>query len=296
MIKNHNTEYTLNIGGRLLSLSEPVVMGILNCTPDSFYRGSRTQTEKEIAMRANRIVEEGGKIIDVGAFSTRPGAAQVSEAEEMERMRRALATIRGQQADAIISIDTFRHSVAKMAVDEFGACIINDVSGGNPQGSFGSERSAADFHDNNIPGDDNGGINCAPVLDEGWRGGMPYILMSSCGSLEDTMKFFALRIRQLRARGQRDIILDPGFGFGKTMGQNFDTLQRMDLLGEFGLPVLAGISRKTMIWRTLGITPDEALNGTSVLNAIALAKGASILRVHDVKEAVEAVTLVSKLR
>ena len=292
MTKNRNTEYTINIGGRLLSLREPLVMGILNCTPDSFYQGSRKQSEIEIAERANRIIEEGGKIIDVGAFSTRPGATQVSEEEEMERMRHALTAIRGQQTDAIVSIDTFRHDVAKMAVEEFGVGIINDVSGGNPEGSFGSDKQAVNLEVSDIDGDGIGSNDCAPVLDDEWRGGVPYILMSSCGLLEDTMKFFAMRIRQLRARGQRDIILDPGFGFGKTMEQNFDTLRRMDLLGEFGLPVLAGLSRKTMIWRTLGITPDEALNGTTVLNTVALMKGAAILRVHDVKEAVEAVKLI----
>ena len=292
MTKNRNTEYTINIGGRLLSLREPLVMGILNCTPDSFYQGSRKQSEMEIAERANRIIEEGGKIIDVGAFSTRPGATQVSEEEEMERMRHALTAIRGQQAYAIVSIDTFRHDVAKMAVEEFGVGIINDVSGGNPEGSFGSDKQAVNLEASDIDRDDIGSNDCAPVLDDEWRGGVPYILMSSCGSLEDTMKFFAMRIRQLRARGQRDIILDPGFGFGKTMEQNFDTLRRMDLLGEFGLPVLAGLSRKTMIWRTLGITPDESLNGTTVLNTVALMKGAAILRVHDVKEAVEAVKLI----
>ena len=171
-----------------------------------------------------------------------------------------------------------------MAVEEFGAGIINDVSGGNPDGAYGGEASA-----NDIDSDET--VYCAPVLEESWRGGVPYVLRSSQGSLEDTMKFFASRIRQLRARGQRDIILDPGFGFGKTMEQNFDTLQRMELLQEFGLPVLAGLSRKTMIWRTLGITPVEALNGTTVLNTIALMKGARILRVHDIREAVETIRL-----
>ena len=284
-MKDHNTDYTLNIGGKLLSLGSPMVMGILNCTPDSFFEGSRKQTEEEIAARANEIIEEGGGIIDVGAFSTRPGAAQVSEEEEMSRLRFALEIVRRQQADAVLSIDTFRHDVAKMAVEEFGAGIINDVSGGNPEGSFGGESSADYATDDDA--------DCAPVLDEGWHGGVAYVLMSSQGPLEETMKFFAHRVRQLRRRGQRDIILDQGFGFGKTMEQNFDTLYRMELLQEFGLPVLAGLSRKTMIWRTLGITPAEALNGTSVLNTVALMKGASILRVHDVKEAVEAVKLVT---
>ena len=284
-MKDHNTDYTLNIGGRLLSLSRPLVMGILNCTPDSFFEGSRKQTEEEIASRANEIIEEGGSIIDVGAFSTRPGAVQVSEEEEMSRLCFALDIVRRQQADAVLSIDTFRHDVAKMAVEEYGAAIINDVSGGNPEGSFGGESSTAYIADDDA--------ECAPVLDDGWHGGVAYVLMSSQGPLEETMKFFAHRVRQLRHRGQHDIILDPGFGFGKTMEQNFDTLYRMELLQELGLPVLAGLSRKTMIWRTLGVTPAEALNGTSVLNTVALLKGASILRVHDVKEAVEAVKLLT---
>ncbi len=288
IMKDNIAEYTLNIAGKLLSLREPLVMGILNCTPDSFYEGSRKQTEMEIAVRANEIIEYGGQIIDVGAFSTRPGADQVSEEEEMERMRFALRVVRGQQPDAVLSVDTFRRDVAKMAVEEFGAGIINDVSGGNPDGAYGGEASANDI-------DSDEAVDCVPVLEESWRGGVPYVLMSSQGSLEDTMKFFALRIRQLRARGQRDIILDPGFGFGKTMEQNFDTLQRMELLQEFGLPVLAGLSRKTMIWRTLGITPIEALNGTTVLNTIALMKGARILRVHDIREAVETIRLTKTM-
>lgn len=290
-MKDLGTEYTLNIGGRLLSLKEPVVMGILNCTPDSFYHGSRKQGEAEIAARADQIIAEGGTIIDIGAFSTRPGAATVSAGEEMRRMRDALEAVRRRQPDAILSIDTFTHDVAKMAVEEFGAGIINDVSGGNPEGAFGSDHPEATADDLGTAEGD-----CAPVIDEGWHGGVPYILMSSRGPIEDTMKFFAMRTRQLRARGQRDIILDPGFGFGKTMEQNLDTLRRMDMLGEFGLPVLAGISRKTMIWRTLGCTPDEALNGTTVLNTVALMNGAAILRVHDVREAVEAVKLTEHLR
>lgn len=288
-MKDNITEYTLNIGGKLLSLGNPLVMGVLNSTPDSFFEGSRKQTEREIAARADEIVSQGGAIIDVGAFSTRPGADEVTEEEEMARMRFALQTVRNVQPDAVLSIDTFRRNVAKMAVEEFGAGIINDVSGGNPDGAFGGEASSFSV---------NGGdeADCAPVIDDSWRGGVPYVLMSSQGSLEDTMKFFALRIRQLRARGQRDIILDPGFGFGKTMEQNFDTLQRMDLLQVFGLPVLAGLSRKTMIWRTLDITPADALNGTTVLNTVALMRGASILRVHDVRQAVEAVRLTGMMK
>ena len=245
-MKDNIAEYTLNIAGKLLSLREPLVMGILNCTPDSFYEGSRKQTEMEIAARANEIIEDGGRIIDVGAFSTRPGADQVSEEEEMERMRFALHVVRGQQPDAVLSVDTFRRDVAKMAVEEFGAGIINDVSGGNPDGAYGGEASANDI-------DSDESADCAPVLEESWRGGVPYVLMSSQGSLEDT--------------------------------------KRMELLQEFGLPVLAGLSRKTMIWRTLGITPAEALNGTTVLNTIALMKGARILRVHDIREAVETIRL-----
>ena len=253
-MKDNIAEYTLNIAGKLLSLREPLVMGILNCTPDSFYEGSRKQTEMEIAARANEIIEDGGRIIDVGAFSTRPGADQVSEEEEMERMRFALHVVRGQQPDAVLSVDTFRRSA-------------NDID---------SDETA----------------DCAPVLEESWRGGVPYVLMSSQGSLEDTMKFFALRIRQLRSRGQRDIILDPGFGFGKTMEHNCELMRRLGDLRVLGLPLMVGVSRKSMIYRLLGTQPDEALNGTTVLNTMALMKGASILRVHDVRAAAEAVRIV----
>ena len=288
-MKDNIAEYTLNIAGKLLSLREPLVMGILNCTPDSFYEGSRKQTEIEIAARANEIIEDGGRIIDVGAFSTRPGADQVSEEEEMERMRFALHVVRGQQPDAVLSIDTFRRDVAKMAVEEFGAGIINDVSGGNPDGAYGGEASANDI-------DSDESADCAPVLDESWRGGVPYVLMSSQGSLEDTMKFFALRIRQLRSRGQRDIILDPGFGFGKTMEQNYELMASLNAFHALDAPLLVGVSRKRMIYMPLETDAENALNGTTVLNTMALMQGAHILRVHDVRAAVEAVKLVALLR
>ncbi len=274
---------TINVHGRLVDLSEPQVMGILNITPDSFYAGSRKQTEKEIAERAVQIVEEGGSIIDVGAFSTRPGAAQVSQEEEMKRMRHALEIVRREQADAGASIDTFRPEVAKMAVEEFGAGIINDVSEGNVEGEFGGTAAIE-------RGDD---ADCCPEMFRMVaRLGVPYILMSVRGTMHDMLMAFAREVQQLRDLGQKDIILDPGFGFGKTMEQNYAVMSHLEQLQALDLPLLVGVSRKSMIWRLLGITAEEALNGTTVLNTIALQKGASILRVHDVKACVETVKIL----
>jgi dihydropteroate synthase len=255
--------YTLNIKGRLLDLSKPQVMGILNATPDSFFAGSRKQTEQEIADRANEIVAQGGSMIDVGAYSTRPGAAEVSEQEEMARMRRALAVVRRVQPDVPLSIDTFRPDVARMAVEEFGADIVNDVSEGQDEAMF---RMVARLQ-------------------------VPYILMSVQKDLHDTLITFARKVQLLRDMGQKDIILDPGFGFGKTLDDNYRLMNEMEKLQVLGLPLLVGISRKSMIYRLLETSPAESLNGTTVLNTIALMKGADILRVHDVKEAVEAVAI-----
>ena len=235
-------------------------MGILNCTPDSFHAASRVQTEEQIARRANDIVRQGGAIIDVGAMSTRPGSEPVSIAEEMRRLRLALPIVRREQPDAIISVDTCRQDVARMAVEEYGADIINDVSGG------------------------------AAAL-----AGVPYILMSSEADMASTKTFFERRISELRDGGVEDIILDPGYGFGKTMATNLSMVHRQDELLTFGLPVLTGISRKRMIWQTLGTSPEEALNGTTALHAIAIDRGAAILRVHDVREAVEVCKLVGEL-
>ncbi|MBQ8702175.1 MAG: dihydropteroate synthase [Prevotella sp.] len=249
------SSYSINCRGRLIDLSTPQVMGILNVTPDSFFAGSRKQTEAEIAERANQIVEQGGTMIDVGAMSTRPGYDDVTKEEEMRRLRLALPIIRREQPDAILSVDTFREEVARMAVEEYGVDIINDVRG-----------------------------EMTPPR-------VPYIYMSSAPTSEAILMDFAEKVQRLRDQGHKDIILDPGFGFGKTVEQNYEVLGNMERLQVMQLPILVGVSRKSMIWKKLGITPDEALNGTTALNTIALQKGATILRVHDVKEAVETVIL-----
>ena len=275
--------YTLNIKGRLLSLEQPQVMGILNCTPDSFFAGSRKQSEKDIAERAHQIVAEGGTIIDVGAFSTRPGAQEVSEEEEMERLRRALPVVRREQPDVAISVDTYRPDVARMVVEEYGVDIINDVSEG---GKTGIVDTPLEPSQSKVPA----------MFTMMGRLKVPYILMSVQGNLKDMLINFSGEVEQLRAEGCKDIILDPGFGFGKTIEENFKLLEEMDKLQALELPLLVGVSRKRMIHQTLGVTVDEALNGTTIINTAALLKGASILRVHDVKEAVQAVKLVGAMK
>lgn len=271
--------YTINVGGRLLDLSEPQVMGILNVTPDSFYAGSRKQTEEDIRARVEQIVAEGGSMIDIGAYSSRPGADDVSPEEEMARLCRGMRIVRELAPEMPVSVDTFRADVAKMAIEELGVDIINDISGG--------ELDKDMF---------------ATVA----RLGVPYILMHMKGTpqtmqmaphYDDLMKeillYFAEKVQQLRDLGQKDIILDPGFGFAKTLEHNYQLMNHMEELKIFELPILSGISRKSMIYKLLGGTPQDALNGTSVLNTLSLMKGASILRVHDVKEAVEVVKIVS---
>ena len=272
-------QYTINVRGRLLDLSQPMVMGILNATPDSFYSGSRKQTEAEIADRANQIIAEGGRIIDVGAFSTRPGADEVSLEEETERLKRALAIVRREQPDAVLSVDTYRPAVARMCVEEFGADIINDVSEGGITGIVNTP-----IHEEES------------MFETVARLRVAYILMSVKPDLYSMMKAFAAEVQQLRDLGMKDVILDPGFGFGKTLEQNYRIMDGMDRLHELGLPLLVGISRKSMISRVLQTDASDALNGTTVLNTIALLKGASILRVHDVRECVEAVRIVGSMR
>ena len=244
-------------------MSQPLVMGILNVTPDSFFEGSRVQTEKAIAERANQIVGEGGAIIDVGAMSTRPGYDDIPVEEEMRRLKQALPVIRREQPEAIISVDTFRPEVAQMALEEYGVDIINDVSG---------ELSPVSNHPS------------------------PIIVMSSAATIDEMLIDLAGKVGRLRSKGQKDIIIDPGFGFGKTVEQNYAVLRQIEKLQVLRLPVLVGVSRKSMIWKTLDVTPEEALNGTTALNMVALEKGAAILRVHDVKEAVETVKLYINLR
>lgn len=255
--------YTINVHGRLLDLSVPRVMGILNATPDSFFSDSRMKTEREIAERTTEIVEQGGDMIDVGAYSTRPGAADVPVEEEMTRLQFALQVIRREHPDVVLSVDTFRADVARMCVEEYGVGIINDVS---EMADEAMARTVA-------------------------RLGVPYILMSVQPALREMLIGFADKVQRLRDYGAKDIIIDPGFGFGKTLEQNYQLMYELEKLHVLGLPLLVGISRKSMIYKRLDCTPTEALNGTTVLNTIALTKGASILRVHDVREAVETIRL-----
>jgi dihydropteroate synthase len=270
----------IHIKGNLVSLRPPLVMGILNVTPDSFYAGSRKQTESGIHSRIGAILEEGGRIIDVGGYSSRPVATEVTEEEEMQRVALALRIIREHYPEAIVSVDTFRAGVARRSVEEYGVAIINDISGGGLDADM--FRTVASLK-------------------------VPYILMHMRGTpltmqqfttydhlIVDIRKYFADKIYELELLGVNDIILDPGFGFSKTTEQNFELMWRLDKFSLFELPLLIGISRKSMIYKTLGITPEESLNGTSVLNTLALLKGADILRVHDVREAVEAVRLVEQ--
>ena len=285
---NKTNGYTINVHGRLMSFDTPVVMGILNCTPDSFFAGSRKQTESEIAGRANQIISEGGGIIDVGAFSTRPGADEVSEEEEMRRLRFALPIVRREQPDAVVSVDTYRPNVAKMVVEEYGADIINDVSEGGITGIVDKPLEEKYV----VDGDDK--FKDYPAIFR-MMGQLkvPYILMSVQGNMRDMVMGFSREIQQLRDLGVKDIILDPGYGFGKTIEENFAILREQEKLQVFGMPILAGLSRKRLIWKVLGITADEALNGTTVVDTIALMNGADILRVHDVKEAVQAVKIIT---
>ena len=269
-------EYTLNCNGKLLDMKTPQVMGILNATPDSFYAGSRSQTEQQIAERTHQILSEGTTIIDVGACSTRPDSEPATEEEEMERLRVALAIVRREAPEAIISVDTYRPDAARMVVEEFGADIINDV--GAPANS---KRLIANSQEN--------------MFRMVSRLCVPYIYMSRKATMYDILKDCAEAVDSLRSMGQKDIILDPGFGFGKTVDENYHVMNELERMQMLHLPVLVGISRKSMIYKLMGTTPEDSLNGTTVLNTISLIKGANILRVHDVKEAVECVKIVQSL-
>ena len=263
---------TINVGGRLLDLSSPVVMGILNATPDSFFSASRVESEEAVARRAAEIVEQGGTIIDVGACSTRPGADFVDEQEELRRLEMALRRIRADFPDAIVSVDTFRPSVAQRAVEEWGADIINDVSEGTGTSDTGESM-----------------FQCVARLR------VPYVLMSVEPNLERMLRRFGSEVAELHALGVSDVILDPGFGFGKTLEENYSLLNDIDRLKVLGLPLLVGISRKSMLYRVLDTTPEQVLNATTAANSVALTKGANILRVHDVKEAVETVRIFNAI-
>ena len=273
-------QYTINVGGKLLDLGEPQVMGILNVTPDSFYGKSRKQSDEEIAARVRSVLQEGGSMIDIGAYSTRPGAADVPVETEMSRLRHGLGILRREAPDAIVSVDTFRADVARMCVEEYGVQIVNDISGGEL---------------------DDRMFDTVAIL------GVPYILMHIKGNPQnmqdnpqyddlmcEMLVYFGSKVQRLHEMGVKDIILDPGFGFAKTLDHNYELMNRMEDLKVLGLPLLVGVSRKSMIYRLLGTSPDEALNGTTALHAMSLLKGASILRVHDVREAVETVEIVKK--
>ncbi len=260
--------YTLNIGGQLLSLERPLVMGILNATAESFYEASQMHTASAVAERTLAMLREGASIIDVGGCSTKPGLAPVSEEEEMRRLGMALAVVRKVAPEAVLSVDTFRASVAERCVKDFGVQVINDVSGGADERMF----------------DVVAGLQ------------VPYVL--TCGKAPGAtlMCDLAERIDRLHLMGVNDVVVDPGFGFGKTLDDNYRLMAHLEELHLLECPLLVGVSRKSMIYKFLGVTPDEALNGTTVLHTIALMKGAHILRVHDVRAAVEAVAITEKLK
>ncbi|MCD8310374.1 MAG: dihydropteroate synthase [Prevotellaceae bacterium] len=273
---------TIGVNGTLLDLSTPCVMGILNVTPDSFYAASRMQGEAAIEARVHEIVGQGAAIIDIGAYSSRPGADNVSPTEEMRRLRLGLEIINKVKPDAVVSVDTFRADVARMCVEEYGVAMVNDIAAGALDADM--FRTVA-------------------------RLGVPYIMMHIQGTPQDMQRaphydnlpqevfqYFARKVAALRDLGVKDIILDPGFGFGKTLAHNYELMAHLEEFALFELPLLVGVSRKSMIYRLLGTSPEEALNGTTALHTIALLKGADILRVHDVREAVEAVRIVSALR
>ena len=278
---NKESKY-INVKGQLMDLSEPRVMGILNVTPDSFYSESRLQTVEKIAARVVEIVNEGADFIDIGAYSSRPNADHVSLEEEMNRLRMGLEVITDVCPSIPISVDTFRADAARMCVEEYGVAIINDIAAGEMDADM--FRTVAELN-------------------------VPYIMMHMQGTPQNMQKhphydnllkevffYFAQKVQQLRDLGMKDIILDPGFGFGKTVEHNYELLAHLEEFRVFELPLLVGVSRKSMIYRLLGGTPQDALNGTTVLDTICLLKGADILRVHDVREAVETVKIVEAMR
>jgi dihydropteroate synthase len=273
---------TINLGGRILDLAKPVVMGILNVTPDSFFDGGKYKTEKKILKRAEEILEQGGSIIDIGAVSTQPGTDGIPTKDEIERLLPAVKAVKKAFPNAFISIDTYRSWVALKVIEECGPCIVNDVSGGN-----------FDVH----------------MFDTVGKLGVPYILMHIQGTplkmqvnpvyediIRDISLFFTDQVKKLTKAGVKDVIIDPGFGFGKTIEHNYELLNRLDSFKVFQLPLMVGVSRKSMIYKLLKNNPDEALNGTSIINTLALMGGTDILRVHDVREAVEAIRILNMVR
>lgn len=272
----------IKCGGQSINFEKPLVMGILNLTPDSFYDGGSYLTERAILNRAEQILSEGAAIIDLGAYSTRPGAEEVSTKDEILRMIPAIDCIRKEFPNAILSIDTFRSEVAKRVVANFGACIINDISGGTMDSEMFSTIGELK---------------------------VPYIMMHIKGTpqsmqqnpiydhlMNDMLAFFRSQIKSLVDFGASNIIIDPGFGFGKTLDHNFEIIAKLNEFRQLDLPILVGVSRKSMIYKFIGGDSSTSLNGTTALNMMALEKGANILRVHDVKEAVECVNLFSKIK
>ncbi len=272
----------LNIRGQLFDLNTPRVMGVLNITPDSFFEGSRVNSDTEILSRASAMLESGADILDIGAYSSRPGAEDISEKAELERITHALGLLRKKFPSSILSLDTFRSSIAEIGISHYNVDIINDISGGSIDNRMFDiiEKHNIPFIIMHMKGTPQT-MQLKPVYDD---------LMT------EILRWFSEKKQELVLRGVRDIIIDPGFGFGKTIDHNYILLDHLERFSVLDLPVMAGLSRKSMIWRTLGINPAESLNGTTVLNTIALLKGASILRVHDVPEAVQTVKLVSRLR
>lgn len=273
-------EKTLNLKGNLVSLATPLIMGILNVTPDSFFADSRKQDEAAIDARIQQILSEGGDLIDIGGYSSRPDAAEVTPAEEMRRLEVALSLLQRHYPQVPVSVDTFRADIARRCAEEYGVAMINDISGGELDAQMFS--TVADLH-------------------------IPYIMMHMRGTpqtkqqhcdyadlMEEIMRYFARKVEQLRLLGVNDIILDPGFGFSKTLAQNYELMAHLDEFKAFDLPLLVGVSRKSMIYKLMGGTPADSLNGTTVLHTYALLHGANILRAHDVKAAVEVRTIINQ--
>ncbi len=271
---------SINVGGRLLGLNRPVVMGIVNATPDSFYGGSRVDADT-IEARVRQMCSAGAAIIDVGACSTRPGSTPCSAAEEAERLAWAVPAVFRAWPEAVVSVDTFRPEVARMAVEQLGAHIINDV-GDQPADKL-SQPGMADSATEQL---------LTPMMREAVSLRVPYILMSRARDVDSMLPWLAARVEAMHALGHRDIIIDPGFGFGRTPDEDLRLLARMWRLQVLGLPILVGMSRKRMAWQTLGITAEQSLNATTVLNTLALERGADILRVHDVAEAAQTIELL----
>lgn len=281
-IKFLKRKNSINLNGQLLDLSQPVVMGIINVTPDSFFDGGKYKTEKKVVKRAEEILEQGGAVIDIGAVSTKPGSEGISTKDEIERLLPAVKAVKKEFPNAFISIDTYRSWVALKVIEECGPCMVNDVSGGN-------------FDDH--------------MFETIGKLGVPYVLMHMQGTplkmqqnpeyediIRDISMFFTEQVKKLTKAGVKDVIIDPGFGFGKNLEHNYELLNRLDSFKVFQLPLMVGVSRKSMICKLLNSSPENALNGTSVVNTLALMGGADILRVHDVSEAVEAVRILTMVR